>query len=95
MSYPFPDELLVLTSQQDAIDALNTLQTPYAVIEARRKAGIKPDASSLAEMRTYLGRIGHSVCMSWRLDPLQCLHTPSGDNYGWLTLRASRVISTA
>lgn len=46
---------------QDAIDALNTLQTPYEVIEARRKAGVKPDAASIKEMRTYLNRIGYSV----------------------------------
>lgn len=45
---------------QDAIDALNTLQTPYAVIEARRKAGIRPDAASVREMRGYLARIGYS-----------------------------------
>ncbi|KAG6032575.1 methionine-synthesizing 5- methyltetrahydropteroyltriglutamate--homocysteine methyltransferase [Claviceps sp. LM458 group G5] len=44
----------------DAIDALNSLQTPYAVVEARRKAGIRPDASSMREMRAYLARIGHT-----------------------------------
>ncbi|KAL2017461.1 hypothetical protein VTK56DRAFT_2057 [Thermocarpiscus australiensis] len=44
----------------DAIDALNSLQTPYAVIEARRKAGIRPDAASVREMRGYLARIGYS-----------------------------------
>ncbi len=48
-------------TEQDAIDALNTLQTPYEVIEARRKAGIRPDASSVQEMKTYLRRIGYSV----------------------------------
>jgi hypothetical protein len=53
--------LLLTQHLQDAVDALNTLQTPFAVIEARRKAGIRPDASSIAEMRTYLGRIGHTV----------------------------------
>ncbi|KAK4129740.1 putative folylpolyglutamate protein [Parathielavia appendiculata] len=44
----------------DAIDALNSLQTPYAVIEARRKAGIRPDAASVREMRAYLARIGYA-----------------------------------
>ncbi|KAG6013784.1 methionine-synthesizing 5- methyltetrahydropteroyltriglutamate--homocysteine methyltransferase [Claviceps pusilla] len=44
----------------DAIDALNSLQTPHAVIEARRKAGIRPDASSMREMRAYLARIGYT-----------------------------------
>lgn len=51
----------MLTPSQDAIDALNTLQTPFEVIEARRKAGVKPDAASIKEMRTYLNRIGYSV----------------------------------
>lgn len=44
----------------DAIDALNSLQTPYDVIEARRKAGIRPDAASVREMRAYLARVGYS-----------------------------------
>jgi hypothetical protein len=46
---------------QDAIDALNSLQTPFDIIEARRKAGIRPDAVSIKEMRTYLHRIGYTV----------------------------------
>jgi folylpolyglutamate synthase len=50
----------VLTNAQDAIDALNSLQTPYAVIEARRRAGIRPDAASVREMRAYLARIGYA-----------------------------------
>ncbi|KHN96711.1 Folylpolyglutamate synthase [Metarhizium album ARSEF 1941] len=45
----------------DAIDALNSLQTPYAVIEERRKLGIKPDVSSIFEMRAYLARIGYTA----------------------------------
>lgn len=48
-------------STQDAIDALNSLQTPYNIIEARRKAGIRPDAASIKEMKVYLERIGYSV----------------------------------
>ncbi|TGJ85702.1 hypothetical protein E0Z10_g3057 [Xylaria hypoxylon] len=55
----------------DAIDALNSLQTPYAIIEARRKAGIRPDATSIAEMRVYLRRIGY---FSSDLDRLNILH---------------------
>jgi hypothetical protein len=46
---------------QDAIDALNSLQTPYAIIAARQKAGIRPDATSIGEMKGYLNRIGYSV----------------------------------
>ncbi|KAJ4290783.1 Folylpolyglutamate synthetase [Collariella sp. IMI 366227] len=47
------------------------LQTPYAIIEARRKAGIKPDAASLREMRAYLARIGYSPP---DLDRLNIIH---------------------
>ncbi|KAK4184474.1 Mur ligase [Podospora australis] len=55
----------------DAIDALNTLQTPFAVIEARRKAGVRPDATSVSEMRAYLSRIGYSPS---DLDRLNIVH---------------------
>ncbi|KAK0657729.1 Mur ligase [Cercophora newfieldiana] len=55
----------------DAIDALNSLQTPFAIIEARRKAGIRPDATSVQEMRGYLLRIGYS---SSDLDRLNIIH---------------------
>ncbi|KAH6633964.1 Mur ligase [Chaetomium sp. MPI-SDFR-AT-0129] len=44
----------------DAIDALNSLQTPFAVIEARRRAGVRPDAASVREMRAYLARLGYT-----------------------------------
>lgn len=45
----------------DAIDKLNELQTPFAVIEARRKAGILPDSVlGIAKMRAYLTRIGYT-----------------------------------
>ncbi|KAK4241849.1 hypothetical protein C8A03DRAFT_30017 [Achaetomium macrosporum] len=55
----------------DAIDALNSLQTPYSVIETRRKAGIRPDASSIREMRGYLARIGYAP---QDLDRLNIVH---------------------
>ncbi|KAI5862985.1 FolC bifunctional protein [Durotheca rogersii] len=55
----------------DAIDALNSLQTPYQIIEARRKAGIRPDATSIAEMRIYLRRIGYTPS---DLDRLNIVH---------------------
>ncbi|TDZ27525.1 Folylpolyglutamate synthase [Colletotrichum sidae] len=55
----------------DAVDALNTLQTPFAVIEARRKAGIRPDEASVREMRAYLARIGYSIP---DLDKLNVVH---------------------
>ena len=60
-----------MTTPQDAIDALNSLQTPFALIEARRKAGIRPDANSVREMRGYLARIGYG---SADLDRLNIVH---------------------
>ncbi|KAI1871025.1 hypothetical protein JX265_006065 [Neoarthrinium moseri] len=59
------------TTYNDAIDALNSLQTPFAIIEARRKAGIRPDAASIAEMRVYLRRIGLAPS---DLDRLNIIH---------------------
>ncbi|KAF7559376.1 hypothetical protein G7046_g4772 [Stylonectria norvegica] len=58
-------------SYNDAIDALNSLQTPFAVLEARRKAGLKPDAASIKEMRAYLRRIGYTPA---DLDRLNIVH---------------------
>ncbi|RSL98028.1 Folylpolyglutamate synthase [Fusarium oligoseptatum] len=58
-------------SYNDAIDALNSLQTPFDIIEARRKAGVRPDAVSIKEMRTYLHRIGYTPA---DLDRLKIVH---------------------
>ncbi|KAI9171688.1 Folylpolyglutamate synthase [Paramyrothecium foliicola] len=55
-------------SYNEAVDALNSLQTPYAVLEARRKAGIKPNGSSVNAMREYLTRIGHTPADLARLN---------------------------
>ncbi|KAF9869962.1 folylpolyglutamate synthase [Colletotrichum karsti] len=60
-----------LQSLKDAVDALNTLQTPFAVIEARRKAGVRPDEASIKEMRAYLARIGYTTS---DLDALNVIH---------------------
>lgn len=67
---PFRTQL-TLPIPQDAIDALNTLQTPHSVIAARRAANVRPDAHSLAEMRAYLSRIGYSPS---DLDRLHIIH---------------------
>ncbi|ROW07990.1 hypothetical protein VMCG_03656 [Cytospora schulzeri] len=58
-------------SYADAIDTLNTFQTPFAVIEARRKAGIRPDANSTREMKAYWARLGHAP---EDLDRLNVIH---------------------
>jgi folylpolyglutamate synthase len=67
MSRRLDHPTLTHRATQDAIDALNSLQTPYAVIEERRKLGIKPDASSIREMRAYLARIGYTVSAIGRM----------------------------
>lgn len=45
---------------QDAIDILNTFQSSFAQIEARRKAGIFHNEVSIREMKAYWARLGHS-----------------------------------
>ncbi|ESZ90515.1 hypothetical protein SBOR_9101 [Sclerotinia borealis F-4128] len=44
----------------DAIKALNRLQTPYEVLQKRREAGIKLDGGANQEMRQHLTRIGYT-----------------------------------
>ncbi|CAG9989852.1 unnamed protein product [Clonostachys byssicola] len=57
--------------RQNAIDSLNSLQTSHAAFKARIKAGIKPDASSIAEMKTYIRRLGYTTS---DLDRLNIIH---------------------
>lgn len=52
---------MTVPSPKDAIDKLNTFQTPFAVIEARRKAGIRPDEGQIKSMKAYWARLGHTV----------------------------------
>ncbi|KAK0383953.1 hypothetical protein NLU13_8042 [Sarocladium strictum] len=59
----------------DAIDALNTLQTPFKQLQARHKAGIKPDASFVHEMRVCLGRIGYTPSDISRLNVIHVAGT--------------------
>ncbi|KAI1077657.1 FolC bifunctional protein [Whalleya microplaca] len=77
-------------SYNDAIDALNSLQTPYAIIEARRKAGIRPDASSIAEMQVYLRRIGYTPA---DLDRLNILHVAGTKGKGSTCAFAASILS--
>ncbi|KAI0396511.1 tetrahydrofolylpolyglutamate synthase [Xylariaceae sp. FL0594] len=77
-------------SYNDAIDALNSLQTPYTIIEARRKAGIRPDASSIAEMRMYLRRIGYTPS---DLDRLNILHVAGTKGKGSTCAFAASILA--
>ncbi|KAI2471317.1 FolC bifunctional protein [Annulohypoxylon bovei var. microspora] len=74
----------------DAIDALNSLQTPYAIVEARRKAGIRPDATSIAEMQAYLQRIGYAPS---DLDRLNVLHVAGTKGKGSTCAFAASILS--
>ncbi|KKA28252.1 hypothetical protein TD95_002425, partial [Thielaviopsis punctulata] len=58
----------VANSPQDAIEALNSLQSSYATIQARKLGNRKPDGASIQEMRTYLSRLGHSPTDLTRLN---------------------------
>ncbi|KAJ3566954.1 hypothetical protein NPX13_g6943 [Xylaria arbuscula] len=77
-------------SYNDAIDALNSLQTPYAIIEARRKAGVRPDATSIAEMRGYLCRTGYSPS---DLDRLNILHVAGTKGKGSTCAFAASILA--
>ncbi|KAI1496115.1 tetrahydrofolylpolyglutamate synthase [Biscogniauxia marginata] len=74
----------------DAIDALNSLQTPYAIIEARRKAGVRPDATSIAEMHEYLRRIGYAAA---DLDRLNVVHVAGTKGKGSTCAFAASILA--
>lgn len=46
---------------QDAITALNSLQTPHKILEERKKAGLKVNNLANDYLKQCLARIGHSV----------------------------------
>jgi len=78
-------------SIQDAIDALNSLQTPFAVLEARKKADIfpSPEGVTVRNMRVYLNRIGYTVTAVLR--PL-CLFSDELTNH---TRPETSIVSTS
>ncbi|OTB05691.1 hypothetical protein M426DRAFT_319679 [Hypoxylon sp. CI-4A] len=80
----------VSRTYDDAIDALNSLQTPYAIVEARRKAGIRPDATSIAEMQVYLRRIGYAPS---DLDRLNIVHVAGTKGKGSTCAFAASILS--
>ncbi|KLU81349.1 tetrahydrofolylpolyglutamate synthase [Magnaporthiopsis poae ATCC 64411] len=76
----------------DAIDLLNTLQTPFAVAQARAKtAGThQAQAASMAEMRECLTRIGHSPR---DLDRLNILHVAGTKGKGTTCAFADSILN--
>jgi len=53
-------------SCQDAVTALNSLQTSFAVLQERRKRGTKMDDSAVGEMKQWISRAGHAVGLALR-----------------------------
>ena len=51
----------MLNHAKDAIDHLNSLQSPSHVIAELRKRKAKMEERGLEQMRTWLRQIGHSV----------------------------------
>ena len=58
---PYPLQSTRAHQTQDAVDLLNTLQTPYAVLRQQGEAGIRIDKSANEETRKCLTQIGYSV----------------------------------
>jgi hypothetical protein len=46
---------------QDAVDLLNTLQTPFEALKKQRDIGIRPSETANSELRKYLDQTGYSV----------------------------------
>lgn len=51
----------------EAVDALNSLQSNAAVLEALRVSGRKMSSHAIPEMLEYLHRIGYSVSSGFAL----------------------------
>ncbi|KAI9889408.1 MAG: Folylpolyglutamate synthetase [Vezdaea aestivalis] len=60
-----------LTLAQEAISKLNSLQTPFDVLEQRSDLGLSKKESGLDEMRGWLRRIGHKI---YEIDRLNIVH---------------------
>ncbi|KAJ2903091.1 hypothetical protein MKZ38_010429 [Zalerion maritima] len=74
----------------DAIDTLNTFQTPYHIAEQQRKAGIRPNVEYVREMRAYLSRIGYSTD---ELTSLKILHVAGTKGKGSTCAFANSILS--
>jgi hypothetical protein len=50
-----------LIATQDAVAALNTLQSNFAIIDAIRKSGKKMNETAIPEMIDWLNKLGYQV----------------------------------
>lgn len=53
---------------QDAVAALNTLQSNFAIVDAIRKSGRKMNEQAIPEMQEWCRKIGYEVC-----EPGRCI----------------------
>ena len=53
---------LILTLHQDAIAALNTLQSNFSVVDAIRKSGKGMNQQAIPEMIEWCQKLGYEVC---------------------------------
>jgi len=47
---------------RNTTECLNSLQTPFAVLEEKRRLGMKLDASAVDKMKELVRRTGHEAC---------------------------------
>ena len=55
-------KLAVLTPSQDALTALNTLQSNFSIINAIRQSGRGMNKQAIPEMIEWCRKIGYEVC---------------------------------
>lgn len=55
---------IILTLYQDAIAALNTLQSNFFVVDAIRKSGKAMNQQAIPEMIEWCQKLGYEVCAS-------------------------------
>ena len=60
----YPHQQAIANLIQDAVAALNTLQSNFAVVDAIRKSGRKMNEQAIPEMVDWLRKIGYQVCKS-------------------------------
>ncbi len=60
--HPYP--IIILTLYQDAIAALNTLQSNFSVVDAIRKSGKAMNQQAIPEMLEWCQKLGYEVCAS-------------------------------
>lgn len=63
----------MLTLIQAAVQALNTLQSNFQIVDAIRKSGRGMNQNAIPEMIEWTKRIGYEVCVPLRTMPTSIL----------------------